>query len=381
MNHTVALFDASNIDSLPWPSNEDGEYAKRFLLPLIKNGAQHYIDNVETTMMALLIADLVLPLTINEAQYQNSYVCSPYGHYIGYARESIVHITGRFLEKPLQALIWALGKVLQRGQINKVIIVNNWLFSTNLYPKISHEQVAIITEELKRKFPEHAIVFRSVHTYDGKDLYEILKDNQFHLIASRQVYFINTFKEATFQSRMYKSDLKALRESEHEIVSHTDIVLKDIDRIAMLYRAVYLDRHSSLNPQLNANFIKLAIENQILQLHGLRKNGQLDAVSGYFCRKGVMMAPLLGYDTSQSKDNKLYRISSVILTREAKEKKMLYHLSSGAGFYKKLRRAEGNIEYMAVNHGHLPVDRRLPWFALKWMMNSLGVVLMKRYDK
>lgn len=377
----IRLFDSNNIDLLPWPDNPDGDYAKRFLPPLIKNGVPHYIDNIETNMMALLIDNLVLPITVNEAQYHNSYVCSPYGHYVGYAKESISHIAHRFLGRPLKSMIWLLGKILRQGEINKVVVVNNWLFSTNLYPKINQEQIAKISNFLKKKFPQYAIVFRSVSTYENRELYLFLKSNKFQMIASRQVYFINTLKESTFQSRMYKSDLKALRESTHELVKHQEIKETDIDRIEKLYRAVYLDRHSSLNPQLNVNFIKLALENQLLYMQGLRKDGCLDAVAGYYCRNGVMMSPLLGYDTKKSKNSKLYRITSVMLTQEAKDKKLLYHLSSGAAVFKKLRRAEGNIEYMAVQHDHLPFRRRLPWRLLRWVMNSFGIIFMKRYDK
>lgn len=79
---TISLYNASNIDSLSWPNNPEGEYAQKFLMPLIKNGVHHYIENVETNLHILKIGDLILPITINDAEYQNSYVCSPYTQYI-----------------------------------------------------------------------------------------------------------------------------------------------------------------------------------------------------------------------------------------------------------------------------------------------------------
>src|SRR5688572_14191534 len=108
----VCLFDQTNIDQLPWPENEDGEYAKRSLTPLIKNGISYYVDNIDTIMIALTIDDIVLPITINNREYTNSYVCSPYAHYILYAYESCERIDHAWLKPPLKMVIWLLEKVL-----------------------------------------------------------------------------------------------------------------------------------------------------------------------------------------------------------------------------------------------------------------------------
>lgn len=59
---------------------------------------------------------------------------------------------------------------------------------------------------------------------------------------------------------------------------------------------------------------------------------------------------------------------------------MLLNQSAGASSYKKLRRAEEKIEYLAVYHRHLPFLRRLCWNTLAFAMNKLGVPLMRRYQ-
>lgn len=377
----VQLYDVNTIDSLSWPSTEDGAYAHKVLYPLIKNGVRHYIDNIDTEMKVLRIDDLVLPITVNESQYENSYVCSPYGHYVIYTFEFLSNLKSRVLGGALKILIKSLGKVLRWGNINRVVIVNNWMFSTNLYPQITQEQIQQIKKFLENRFPSHAILFRSVHTFKDNGLYQSLKRNKFNLIASRQVYLLNTHDEAVFQTRIFKSDLKLLRECDSEVISHRQLSLDDVPKISAFYNSIYLDKHSKQNPQLNSNFIKLALENQVLHLKALRKEGSISAVVGYFCRNGTMTSPFLGYDTSLPQNNKLYRLASTLLTLEAKERKLLLHLSSGAHFYKKIRRAEGNIEYMAVYHKHLPFVRRFPWYVLQGIINSIGIPFMKYADR
>lgn len=377
----IQLYDKTNIHELSWPESEDGEYARKFLQPLIENGVQHYIENVDTKLLVLKIDDLVLPITVNDAEYHNCYVCSPYGQYVAYAKESLAPVKSKLIRKSILSLLWGLGKLLRLGKANKVIIVNNWLFSTNLYPKLSNLQIERIKEFLTKEFPEHAVVFRSVHTYGKENLYQLLEGNQFDLIASRLVYFMDTENEQIFTSRIFKSDLKLLRESEYRTVYSDEISEAELEKITSLYRSIYLDRHSTLNPQLNHNFMKLALRNQVLSLKALKgQNGEIDVVVGYFHRNGTLTCPLLGYDIKQPQSNGLYRLASTILTLEAKKQQKLFHLSSGAAFYKKIRKAEGHIEYTGVYNRHLSIPRRFPWFVLKQISNTVGIAFMKKFD-
>ena len=64
---------------------------------------------------------------------------------------------------------------------------------------------------------------------------------------------------------------------------------------------------------------------------------------------------------------------------EAQKKGAVFNQSAGGSFYKKVRRAEGNMEYTAVYQKHLPLPRRIPWKILSLLSNSLGQMYMKRY--
>ena len=112
----------------------------------------------------------------------------------------------------------------------------------------------------------------------------------------------------------------------------------------------------------------------------MQKDGQVDALMGYFTRNGVMTSPLFGYDTEKPQSTGLYRMIATLLALEAKDKQHLLNHSAGAGSFKKLRRAEEVIEYMAVYNKHLSFFRRIPWAILRRTMNSIGVPFMKHYQ-
>lgn len=378
---TVQLFDKSNIDSLVWPETEEGRQARSLLKPMVKQGPNHFVDNINTQLCVLSINNTVMPLTINDNNYTNSYVCSPYGHYILYGLEYVSSLRNFFLRIPLTLLLKTMGKIFKSGNINKVVIVNNWLFSTDLYPKLTEKEICSIQNYLLHHFPDHAILFRSIHKYNGNFLYDSLKKNRFQFIASRQIFFLKPEDEAAFTSRAFKSDLKLLRESSYCEVPEPQILNGEASRIKELYTKIYQDRHSTMNPQFNQNFINLMIENRFPHLIAMQKEGRIDAVAAYLYLNGVMLAPFLGYDTSVDKMEKLYRLTCTILALEAKKRGLIFNLSAGASFYKSIRKAEGILECLAVYHRHLSFSRRIPWIVLRCVANTIGVPIIRNYDK
>lgn len=376
----VHLYDVTDVDSIPWQETPEGHLARGFLEPMIRHGVHHFIDNVKTKMMVLVVDGIIMPLTVNDGEYGNSFVCSPYGHYILYGLQHVSTMDNIFLRNSLSLLLKTVGAVLKNGNINKVVIVNNWLFATDLYPTLSEEQVTAIRDYLLKRFPEHAILFRSIHTFKDNTLYQALQKNHFDFIASRQIFLIGPNDSAAFTARAFKSDLKLMHESNYEEVPETRLINGDADRIKDLYAQIYQGKHSDLNPQFNCRFVNLMIDNKFPHLIALRKEGKIDAVAGYICLNGVMVCPFLGYDTTVE-SAKLYRLTCTALTLEAKKRGMLFNLSAGASFYKTIRKAAGILERFAVYDRHLPIKRRLPWNLLRWMANTIGLPFIRNYDK
>jgi hypothetical protein len=376
----LKFYDANNIDTLPWPETQDGQYAKKYLTPLIKNGTKYYIDNVDTKMIVAAIDDLVLPVTVNDTQYDNCYVCSPYSYFISCALEHIERIGHRSIIIMLRGLLMGLSKFLRWGKVNKIVVVNNWLVSTNLHPDISEDQVRLIKNALQERYPDHVIAFRSVNSFHNSALRESLKKQQFDLIVSRQVYYLDPNNERVFQSRLVKKDIKLLKECEYTVLDENNLTAQDVNRIHELYSALYLEKHSMLNVQLNRNFIAHLINEKLFAFKVLKNGDSIDGVMGYFWRNGVMTSPFFGYDISKPRELGLYRLLATLLLTDAKKRNLLLNLSSGANEYKKWRGGIGDIEYLAVYKKHLPSYRHAPWNALRWILQNIGMPLIKRYE-
>lgn len=374
----IELYTAENIDACPWPQTEEGVYARRFLEPLVKKGVGHYVDNIDTKMGVLIVDDTAFPVTINDGQYANAFVCSPFSHYVSYAGITVEKIKNRFIKKAINASLKIYELLMKKGKINQVITVNNWLFTTNLSPKMTPEALKKINEYLKASFPTHAILFRSITKQTCAEGYHALKSNGYHLIASRYMYLLDGTNDSVFQTRIFKSDLKFFRESAFKIVPPDEIEEADISRLQELYNALYIQKYSTLNPQFNTHFFKHLINNQLLQIHAVKEDDSYIGLVGYFCRNKQMISPLFGYDPNDEKKG-VYRYLSTILILEAQKHQAIFNQSAGGSFYKKIRRATGEMEYTAVYTKHLPVYRKLPWMILKMAINTLGKRYMKKY--
>ncbi|WP_145323578.1 GNAT family N-acetyltransferase [Paenibacillus xylanexedens] len=377
----VRLYDQHSIKGMDWPDTEDGRYARAYLEPFMLDGTRSYMANVETTMLLARIDDLVLPLTVNEAEYDNAYVCSPYTHYVSYAKQELAMLQKPVLEKGLSVLLSLLGWGMKRSQINKVVHVNNWLFSTNLYPSMTGEQAVRMLAAVQERYPEHIVVFRSLCPELHPDLTEKLKEAGCRLIPSRQIYLYRAYDPNFGNSKsrwLLKRDDQLLAKHGYEFVSAADMTESDIPRIVELYKLLYLEKYSYHNPQFTERFITAAMASGTLRIYGLRKEGHLDAVMGYFCRNGIMTTPLFGYDTAIPQSVGLYRMLSACLIGQARENGHLLHESAGAAQFKRNRGAVADFEYSAVYERHLPWGRRWCWLLLDRLLNRVGVPLMRR---
>lgn len=376
----IKIYNRETIHQLLWPKTEWSEKVREFITPFVEHGPAHFINNISLNMNLLAIDDLVLPLVISETRGGNSYVCSPYCHYVTYGEEEVKSLSNPLLRGTLQALISLFGKLLSYTSIDKNVFINNWLMPTNLYPSITKDQINTITDRLIALYPNHAILFRSINSLSTKDLYNTLKDQGFRFVISRSVYFTDTRDDNSFKSRMFKSDLKVLSSSAYKIVEDPKLLEGSVTRIKDLYSALNITKHSKCNPQYNDNFIRHALGTSFLKLKGLEHSHSIDAVFGYFENNGIMTSPFFGYDTEKSSNLGLYRLISTKLLQEAREKKMLLHQSSGAGNYKKLRRAQEHIEYTAVYDKHLGFKRKFGWRLLEYSMGTLGKQYIKQYE-
>lgn len=376
----VTLYDKFNLDELTEQYSDQTFPIDLHYIDMVRNGPKYYIDNIAGEVFLLKIGERVLPILVAENNYTNSYVCSPHAHYISLALESLHLFENRWVRQGIKTWLKLFGSLLKKGDINRVVYVNHSFFSTDIQPNdLSQEEIEHIVELLKQRFPQHAIAFRSINQKTCPALLTSLRNVGFSLIMSKYSYFTNPQDDSLFQTRIIKSDLKVWNESEYKIIDNLEIVGNYEEVVLKLYESLSIDDHSAYNPRINKQFLQLMLENSKLRFFALEKEGKIDGVMGYVEQDNILMCPFFGYDKRHPDRNRVYRLMSTFLLLEAKSKKCLFHQSSGASFYKKIRRASGFQEYLAVFTKHLPKKQRSIWSLLAKMINSSAQSIMKKY--
>ncbi len=376
---SVELYDRTTARHIPFPDTQEGRLAAKLLIPWLEHSPTHFVANVTTDLYVLRLGDILLPFTVNFEEYENSYVCSPYTHYVTYAKEELYKLKQPLLESILGRLLDGIGFLLKAGRMNQTVQVNNGLLSTNLYP----DQVPSLLNKgldlLRTNFPEHTIIFRSLAVSVNAPWIHALREQQFRFIPSRQVYL---FSSPNAKARwLIKRDRQLLQKNGYEVVRTEQLTLTDIPRLKSLYDMLYLEKHSRCNPWFTEAFFTQSLQSRTLQLYALRctASDRLDAVMGFYVKDGVMTTPVFGYDTSLPQELGLYRMLSSVLIGLSEQNGWRLHESSGAAEFKRNRGALADIEFSAVYDAHLPFTRRTSWFILERLLTRIGVPLMRKW--
>ncbi|WP_425618118.1 GNAT family N-acetyltransferase [Anatilimnocola sp. NA78] len=348
---------------------------------LTSRPANTLVRNLDTRWAVLCVDDALMPVTINELEYSNSYVCSPYGACVLYPQSEVKKVDNVFVQELVRGLTFSLAPLLRAAQINRIVCVNNWLLSTNLYPPFDSGHIPDLTQMLAERYRTHAITWRSLNEVTNSVLLQKLVAEGYLLVPSRQVYFFDGGDGAYLRKPNNVWDRKRLLNSGLQIVSHEELQASDAAQIEQLYRWLYVDKYSPQNPQFTAELIEEFRARHLLTMWGLRDStGDLVGIAGAFERNGVMTVPLVGYDTSLPRNLGLYRCLMSIVLQEAVRRKVKLNLSSGAAHFKRLRGGEPCIEYTAVYSQHLSMASRLAWRSLAALMQKVGVPILRKYQ-
>jgi hypothetical protein len=361
-------------------SMDFNEKTKLYGAPFIEGPSNLWISNVDTKMAIEQLGDFKFPITINETEYESSYVCSPYNALISYSKDEMVKIKNPIVCGVLLVLINSIGGLLRLNKVNKNYCINNFLLSTNPYPKWDGEGAKEHLQRCIAQYPDHTIMYRSLNHHTNNELIKKLESLGFILAASRQVYIFDNDLKDFINRNNTQNDRRALANSECQLVLHDDITENDYSRIVELYNLLYLEKYSYHNPQFSLKLIMHWHQNRLLTMMGLRdKNGLLQGIVGLFESEKVITAPLVGYNTKLGEKTSLYRILIYLVLDYSNQKKCCLNLSSGASQFKLLRGAQPFIEYTAAYIDHLPFNRKMTWKAVQKLLNGIFVRLLKRY--
>lgn len=339
-----------------------------YLEGLLRSGPTRYIDNARIEMTAVSIDGVVLPLAIADPGARNADACSPYSHYVRYTLEELCKRHPGPARWLFRGVFGAYGALLRACSFDRVLYLNNWLLSTNPHRDLDADQLRRLAEFLLPRFPGRALVQRNINP----DLYpaygDALAAAGFRLVKSRRVYLLDPAGERFRSSSNAGLDLQLLARSRHQVIGGERIGETDLPRLSQLYRSLYLDKHSRLNPGLTEAFFALTLSDKNFEYRALKRGGQIDGFVIFFESGRILTGIFIGYDRSLPLDLGLYRQLIAILIAEARDRGVLLNLSGGAGEFKQLRGAVPVVEYDAVYDRHLPARRRLAW----WLVTQQG---------
>lgn len=353
---------------------------RRWFGPLLEQGTTWCAPNLETRLAFLRVGEIELPLTINEAEWDNSWICSPWTHYVSYAREEIERATGPFLTALSRVLFGGLGAWFRRAGANRVVMVNNWLLSTNPWPRWDAKRLDAVIDALVRRWPGHAIVFRSLNEKESAPLLAALARQGARIVPSRQVWWYEPGSAAVADSPEFRKDERLLRRGDLEVLPHESIGEADFASLTKLYDSLYLEKYSRHNPCFTVDWFRHLHREELARFTALRlRDGGIVGVEACAELHGVLTSPIVGYDLDQPRSLGLYRRLAAIPVLEARRRGLPLNLSAGVGRFKALRGGEPVMEYLAVIDSHLPLPRRLPWACIAALSRHLLAPYVRKH--
>lgn len=354
------------------------------LSALVQQGTRRFVANATAEVQVLIVPEGALPLVIvdRETSSASSYVCSPTTHYIDYALQEVALELAQqpLLRRVVPPILSALRPIFRLSQIERIVYVNNWLLSTNLYPKLSRATLVAIRRTLLQRFPDHTIVFRSLNEGMNAPIIDELEALGFLKAFSRQVYLLDPRDGGFRRHNSYGNDRRLTAKSSYRWRRHASLGPNESERLVDLYNQLYLDKYSHYNPQFTREFVEQALAGEWLRIAALECDTRIDGLLGVIEQHGVITAPLVGYERSISQKEGLYRLLMFDMLCQASERGCLLHLSSGAAGFKRLRGAEAFLEYNLVYNRHLKPQRRIAWQLLSWLSKRAIIPVMQRYQ-
>lgn len=359
-----------------------------------RHGAQLWVANAPCRVESIRLGGRDEPVTLLDAPpgAWASYTASPRSAWLDYA----VHEARRMLDGPptepapggvvatraatraatatLSALLPTVmrlpGALLQAGGLDRCAVLANRLTSTNLHPQLPAEAWAHLTDEARTRWPQRPLVLRNVCSAVTPGLEHALVQLGWTLVPARQVWLCDPADATVWKRNNVRNDKRLVFRPEVQWMAAADLTAADLPALRTLFRAVFHDKHSQLNPDFTPAYFDLCRQGGALELLGLKHEGAWVGVMGLDARHGWLTTPLLGYDTQRPQSLALYRRLMGRLLLEARDRGLRLHYSSGADAFKASRGGVAALEYTALYLPHLPRHRRLAAQAFARLMQA-----------
>ncbi len=355
------LSTAHEIRDLSAGAPELDPSVRPYLDGMTRESPASFVDNAPVEMRLLGAWNTVLPLVVVEPASGLPDICSPIARFAGYPRFELSRGRARWIRPWARLALRGHGGLMRACQAEQTVYVNNWMLATNPERILSANQYRQVNAFLRRRYPTHAIVHRTVNPSLNRAHFDALREAGGRLICNRVVYLVDPAHPRFRSSSNMRADRRHLRTTPYRVtdVSGTDGV--DTERLAYLYRLLYLEKHCWLNAAFNARFFALVLRTPFFRTHVFMRGGRIDSFTVTYSDGGCVTFALVGYDVALPQSLGLYRLAMSHTMQLAEASGNLLNVSGGAGRFKMLRGAFPVREYDAVFDTHLPAWRRLPW--------------------
>lgn len=341
-------------------------------------GALHWLDNVSARIERIDLGGQPVPLVLPAPRDGTSYVACPISAWARYPQEELRR-RGRIGHALARPAVTGLAAWMRAAGLHRAASLGNWLVSTNLHPDASAADWRHARDAALVLAPDRPLIVRNVCPAHDAALAHTLRDAGWWLMPARRVYLCDPRDDAVQRRNNVRNDRRALNKAHLEPVDAAAMDAGELAGFRSLFRQLFIDKHSRLNPDFSDAFFAHCRDTGFLRLHGLRHEGRVVGVIGLMERHGWTTAPLLGYDTAAPKTLGLYRALMALSFESAAAAGTRLHLSSGAGEFKRARGGEPALEYSALYVRHLPPARRAAAGALVALMQRAAPPALARF--
>lgn len=323
---------------------------------------------------------LCLPLLVVDSGRDQAGICSIRSHYADYvAEEARRRLRGRLQRR--MVLIGSAGfrRLIDAFRLDDVVFVNHWLLTANTLPPLDQATLAELTFDLRKRYPDRALVIRSVNPLTAAGLYQSCSAEGFRLVRSRRVWIFDPGRDDCRKNRDILRDLRSLRNAGYD-PDRMQATVDDVPFLGSQYRHLYLGKYSPYNPNFTDDFFFKTLTGGILQYRVLRGKRGLDGFVAWRDQDDEMAGELVGYDLSQPRKRGLLRRSLAVQFEASLQTGKRLNLSSGNSRFKRLRGAEPVLEYDAVYCRHLPVGVQSAWWCLDAFLLLWERLTQGRYE-
>lgn len=381
----IQFYNKKNYKDLNWKLYHNGENIYNYLLPFLINGTSAYIDNSNCEIEIIAINNELIPISLPEQHANPCYVTNLSTQYFTYVKSEV--LANDKYSKTLKITAKYLIPLVQKGfalmGFNKAVLVNNWLFSSNLQCKLSKSELEQITIALTNRYKNYAIVWKGVDELIYSDYKAKLAELHFMAISGRMLYVLNTEGFKLNKKRPLQQDKKRwLNQNKYQYEILNNASNLDLKRILQFYTQLYIDKYSELNPKYNLAFLNTLFNSKIYDFWILRnlENNQIEAIQIVSRKNQVSTTPFIGYNQQLSINEGLYKHLSYLLIEDSLAKDQFLNMSSGADQFKKQRGGKASFEYNMAYINHLQPMQKIPFKILKFLGDKYAKKTMHQVE-